>query len=96
MSARWHVTPAREPLPENSEGTPFVGEALLRQLQGILGSKKMWEISEEDVHLCEDACWRTVARRDDGARPSSHRIRLLYAMIRMDPFPIRGKKSAFR
>jgi len=35
--------------------TPFVDESLFQQLASILGTKKMWEISEDDVRRCEEA-----------------------------------------
>ena len=35
--------------------TPFIDETLFHQLAGILGSKKMWEIGEDDVRRCEEA-----------------------------------------
>jgi len=35
--------------------TPFIDDALFHQLAAILGAKKMWEISEDDIRRCEEA-----------------------------------------
>ena len=35
--------------------TPFIDEALFNQLAAIVSTKKMWEITEEDIRRCEEA-----------------------------------------
>ena len=40
---------------QSGEVTPFIDESLFHQLAAILGTKKMWEISEDDIRRCEQA-----------------------------------------
>jgi hypothetical protein len=40
---------------QSGEVTPFIDESLFHQLAGILGPKKMWEITEDDIRQCEQA-----------------------------------------
>ena len=35
--------------------TPFVDDALFEQLAAVVGAKKFWEISEDDIRRCEES-----------------------------------------
>ncbi|HEX8173421.1 MAG TPA: hypothetical protein VF824_22995 [Thermoanaerobaculia bacterium] len=43
--------------------TPFVDEALFHELAAVVGAKKMWEITEDDVSRCEQAMRAYGAKR---------------------------------
>jgi hypothetical protein len=45
--------------------TPFIDEELFHQLAAVVGAKKMWEITEEDVRRCEEAMRAHGARKQE-------------------------------
>lgn len=48
---------------QSGKVTPFVDEALFNQLAGVVSSKKVWDITDEDIARCESMMLEYGSRR---------------------------------